>query len=332
MSSSRESPFRSFAAAIGQGIQKLSTPVSYDDADQEWELPEGPDGKPGKSRLTSLLDDLKTSELEYEARRSGQPVEQPKQTEAAPAQAEPEGSSVEPVTVAPNGATKLETVMPDEVVRVAPEPTNGSLTAAQQVIAQQRKAAEALLSEVCALEARLKEEAKAAQAAEIYEAAKKKAEGAALLEQRAKELAQATSERHSALAAEGKAAEGLLVATRAQADAAQARVADLERQLRDAQTATKQTMTSLTEHEVRAKERAAKESAAEREAGEAAARLAACEAACEAAKREAKAAGDRADALKKELPTSTAGLAGVTEVQTLAARLAEQASALTNGS
>ena len=82
----------------------------------------------------------------------------------------------------------------------------------------------------------------------------------------------------------------------------------------------------------RAKECAAEEAAAEREAAEAAARVIECQAARVAAEQQAKAADERGEALKKDLLAVKQRIAGISDVQTFAARIAEQASVLTRWS
>jgi hypothetical protein len=192
---------------------------------------------------------------------------------------------------------------------------DGALKAAQQLMAEQRKAAEALLREVAVLEDRLKNEAQAAQAAVNYDGAREKVDKAALLEQQAKELAQTASERHGILATERKHAENLAANARADAKALRAQLAEIEQQ--------------LLQRESKASEAAQRENVAEREATEAAERVIACQLATVAAEKEAKEAKERADALKKELPGTPQGFAGITDVQALAVRIAEQATALT---
>jgi hypothetical protein len=181
------------------------------------------------SHLSQLLADLKARESPREPRAKTSEVETPK--------FEVETPKVE--------ALKIETPVMEPVRIKVPivevEPlTSLDLTAAQRLVAEQRKAAEALLLEACVLEDRLKSEAKAAQAAGEYAAAKAKVEAAAAM---------------------------------------------------IAEWTTKQAE----------------------------------------AQREAATAQERAEALQKELSAATQGLAGIHDVQALAARIAEQASALQRG-
>jgi colicin import membrane protein len=291
--------FRSWKSAIGRAGEMLNDESTYSSKKKSEQVASGEPGR-DSSPLGRLLGDLKASE----GRRNGQHPNPEAETasQAAPVTA----SQAAPVTApqtAPATApqlAKVETAMPNDV-QSAPVTTNGALDGAQRLIAEQRKAAEALLSEVCALEERLKGEAKAAQAAQAFAAANEKAKAAVILEQQAKELAASASESHRALVTEHKNAE--------------TKITDLKQQ--------------LSALEARTKECAAEEIVAERKAGEAKERIVACQAASVAAQKEAKAAEEHAAALKKELPESAQNLVGINEVQTLAARIAEQASALT---
>jgi chromosome segregation ATPase len=247
------------------------------------------------------------------------------QYEAAPA-AQSDAKGVEPPpaekALAEAKAVVAKAETEERAVVQAPAPvqdpaasSDGALKAAQQLMAEQRKAAEALLREVAVLEDRLKNEAQAAQAAVDYDGARERVDKAATLEQQAKELAQTASERHGVLASERKHADNLAANARADAKALRAQLAELEQQ--------------LLQRESKASEAAQRENAAEREATEAAERVIACQLATVAAEKEAKEAKERADALKKELPGTTQGFAGITDVQALAVRIAEQATALT---
>ncbi len=259
-------------------------------------------------RLKSAIADLKggVQDGQYEAAPAAQAPA--KSVEPPPA----EKALAEAKAVAVAKAENEERPAPAE----EPAPSgDGALQAAQQLMAEQRKAAEALLREVSVLEERLKNEAQAAQAAGEYTNLKAKVENAAILEQQAKELAQTASERHGVLATERKHAENLAANARADAKALRAQLAELEQ--------------LLLQREAKASEAAQRESVAEREAGEAAERVIACQLACVAAENEAKEARERAAALKKDLPSATQGFAGITDVQALAVRIAEQATALT---
>jgi hypothetical protein len=288
--------FRSWKSAIGRAGELLNDESTYSTENPQSVV--SGEAARDSSPLGRLLDDLKASE----ARRNGQrPNPEPETAPATVPQAAAPATvpqAVAPATASPTA--KVETAMANDV-QPTPAASNGALDGAQRLIAEQRKAAEALLSEVCALEERLKGEAKAAQAAQAFTAANEKAKAAVLLEQQAKELAASASEGHRALATERKNAE--------------TKIADLKQQ--------------LSALEARAKECAAEEVMAERKAGEAKERIVACQSASVAAQKEAKAAEEHAAALKKELPESAQSFAGIDEVQTLAAKISEQASALT---
>jgi len=185
-----------------------------------------------------------------------------------------------------NGERKAETAMSDDVFLL---------------VAEQRKAAEALLVQVAELEQRLQTEAHAAQAASDYTSAKEKAEAAQILEQQANELAHAAVEHHSAVLAELQEADRFVVATRADAEAAKAKVAELQDQLRDARRLSDQSLSALAPRENRAKELAANEAAAQRKAAEAAASVTACQSARAQAEKEAEEAKKWAEALTSEI-------------------------------
>jgi chromosome segregation ATPase len=206
--------------------------------------------------------------------------------------------------------------------------TDDSFVGAQRFIAEQRTAAEALLREISALDDRFKIHAEAAQASRNYAAAKEVADGAATAARQANEVGQAAAADHQASAAELKSAEELLAASRADAQTAESQVADLERRLREALQSVEETASTLATCEARAKECAQCELVARSKASEAAEHAAACNAALETAQLDAATAKDRSDTLKSELQASGASLAGITDVQSIAARIAQAASSL----
>jgi type II secretory pathway pseudopilin PulG len=222
----------------------------------------------------------------------------------------------------PNEPTKMKVTMPDEV-QVQPVASDDVTAKALRIIAEQRKAAEALLFEACALEDRLKTQAKGAQAAAEYAAAQAKAESAVLTERKAKQVALTKRERRAALATERARLGELLATKRPEGEAARVKITELEQGLAEAQRSAEQIFSVIAAHEAREKECAEEEIAVEREATEAAARVTACQAEREAAEKAATAAGERVRALKKEL--SINDVAGIEEARTLAARIAEQA-------
>jgi hypothetical protein len=208
-----------------------------------------------------------------------------------------------------------------------------TLSSAQNLVAEQRRFVESLLLEVRALEDRLNTEVGAAKAAEDFKAAKEKVARTAELEQQANQVLQAAATHHDTVLAERKEAEKQALTARSEADSAQARVTELEQQLKDAQLTAAQAVSLATQREAQAKDCADKEAAAQRELVDATNFATACRADSAAAQTEASAAKQAADALLQQLPTQTQSLAGVGDVQALASRIAEHATALaSNGS
>jgi len=193
-----------------------------------------------------------------------------------------------------NGERKAEPAMSDDVFLL---------------VAEQRKAAEALLLQVAELERRLQTEAHAAQAVADYKWAKEKAEAAVTLEQQANELAHAAVEHHRALVSERQETDSLVVSTRVDAEAAKAKVEELQEQLRDARRLVDQTLSALEPREARAKELAANEAAAQRKAAEAAAGVTACQSARAQAEKDVEAAQKRAESLTSEIAELSARIA-----------------------
>ncbi|MGA7202974.1 MAG: hypothetical protein WBX26_14185, partial [Candidatus Cybelea sp.] len=256
------------------------------------------------SRLRRLLDDLKAGDPNAAAPSNGSPPVEAAAPAVEPVAVKQPKAEVAKVTAsAPvlNGERKAETAMSDDVFLL---------------VAEQRKAAEALLLQVAELEQRLQTEAHAAQAAADYKSAKEKAEAAAILEQQASELAHTAAEHHSAVLAQRLEADNLLVTTRADAEAAKAKVAALQEQLRDARRLADQSLSALAPCEARAKELAVSEEAAQSEAAEAAAGVTACQSARARAEKEAEDAQKRAETLKSEIAE-------------LAGRIAQQAAEVT---
>ena len=312
MSSDWRARLGSFAA--GLGFNRLSDDFS-DDA--EATEASGEVATAETARLRRLLGDLKAADPNAVVpstgnSNNGTPPAEPATPAVEPAAVEPlavkpvavQSAVVEPAKApveekpkaevakftasAPvlNGERKAETAMPDDVFLL---------------VAEQRKAAEALLLQVAELEQRLQTEAHAAQAAADYTSAKEKAEAAAILEQQANELAHAAVEHHSAVLGERQEADKLVVATRADAEAANAKVAELQEKLRDARRLADQSLSALAPRENRAKELAASEAAAQRKAAEAAASVIACQSARAQAEKEAEEAKKWAEALTSEI-------------------------------
>lgn len=342
--------FRSLAGAAGD---QQSDENSSDIEELGSQSPAPLDGNSDVSRLRRSIADLKASKMQQDAREAELSAAPSQDVEAAPEtitvnaeaaekvvaaatavvaakaetdeKAEAQAPSVNASAAADNSIVKVETIMPDDG-RSTVNASDEALSTAQRLMAEQRKAAEALLSEVCALEERLNAEALEKNALGELRAANEKAEGAAILVQHAKELAQAASERHRALADGRKSAEDVAVKARADAEAAKAKIAELQEQLREARQVAEQQASSIGLHEARAKECAQQEAAAQREATEADARVVESQTVCEVAAKEAKAAEQRAAARTQQLATKMQNGAG--EVQNLAQRIAEQASAL----
>ncbi len=211
---------------------------------------------------------------------------------------------------------------------------------ALRLIADQRKAAEALLSETRALEDQIKNAAAAAQATRAYEAAKSTAESAAAradaaacAEAEAKQRADVLLHDHSLISNELKSIEQIVESKRREADAAKAEIVELERRLSQLQYSAQTVFSDLTLHESRARECTSRETAAGRSAAEAAARAAARKAEREAAQAAAQAASARVEALKAVLPTAQ-DTGAIEDLQRLTARISEQvqfARSLRNG-
>ncbi|HEX3367977.1 MAG TPA: hypothetical protein VHS56_00245, partial [Candidatus Cybelea sp.] len=297
----------------------------------------GSSPKEGPRSEASKQDEVKAVEAEFrgeeqkaeapaaELQNGEVPKPQPPAIETAP---EPtEGSRPK----AEAEAEEPKTQQPVRPPKSALASQNEEIVAAQRLIIEQRKAAEALLREVCQLEQRFKTEASAAQAALDYAAAQEKADAAATLEQQARALVQAATQRRNAAAAERKGAAELAGTSRADAQSAKAAVEELERRLRDAKATAEIKFKEIAQSEALVKECADKESAAAAAEAQSRQRVATCQAAYVAAQKQAQTAKDLAEALKKELPAAN-GLSGISDVQSLAIKIAQEASALGNAS
>jgi hypothetical protein len=231
-------------------------------------------------------------------------------------------------TVAAGAPPANASVANAAAANAAPGANGETLSTAQNLVAEQRRVVESLLIEVRALEDRLNTEVTAAQADETYKAAKEKVARLAHLEQQANEVLHAAAARHDAALTERKETERLAVAARTEADGAQARVTGLEQQLKEAQLTAAQAVSLATQRESKAKECGEKETTAQRELVDATDRATACRADSTAAATEASALKEAADNLKNQLPTTAPNLAGVNDVQALASRIAQHATAL----
>ncbi|HZZ00735.1 MAG TPA: hypothetical protein VFE36_14300 [Candidatus Baltobacteraceae bacterium] len=212
---------------------------------------------------------------------------------------------------------------------------------ALRLIADQRRAAEALLSETRALEDQIKNAAVAAQAMRAYKSAKAKADEAVAkvtsivaAEAEAKQRADALVRDHSVLASELKSIETLVSAKRSEADAAKVEILELERRLSELQRTSQTVLSDLALHESRGRECSARETAAARSAAEAAARAGSRKTEREAAEAAAQAAHTSAEALEAALPpVQESGT--IEDLRLLTARITEQvqlARNLRNGS
>ena len=209
------------------------------------------------------------------------------------------------------------------------ERADETLAVGRRFIAEQRKTAEALLREIANLEERFAIQAKAAQAARAYAAAKEQADAAVILAQEAKEQAQSACANRRASAAQRKDADELVAESRADAQTSKAQVTELEQKVRHARQVAAEIASELDQREARAEQCAKKESEATANEARAEERVAASQVALLKAQHEALAAKDRAQALKRESLAAGPSAAGIGDVQSLARRIAEAASALT---
>jgi chromosome segregation ATPase len=207
-----------------------------------------------------------------------------------------------------------------------------TLETAQRFIADQRKIAEALLREVCTLEERLEIQLEAAQATRTYAEADQRAQTADGAARQAEELAVAATRNHQASQTQRREAEELVATSRGDAQTAEAAAKELEELLTHARRMVAEVSATLEQHEARAAECAAKERAAAGDATAAAQRVAAARNAAAEAEREARAAKERADNLKEAARASAPSFAGIADVQRLAQRISEAASALASES
>jgi len=292
------------------------------------------------SKLGNLMDQLDAGIAQSAERERA--VQSGRKRESQAAAAEPaqvaEPAAPPPVPVE---TPKVELGVIEPEPAQATDEVDPATVEALRLIADQRKAAEALLVETRALEDQIKNAAAAAQASRLYEAAAAKAktalakaESAAAAEVEARQRADGSEHDHSVIANELKSIEAIVAAKRKEADAAKAEIAEIERQLGDLQRAAQSVLSDLTMHESRARECGTREGAAARSAAEAAARAAARKTEREAAEAAATAARERAESLEAQLPSS--GETGAMEdLQRLTERITEQvklARSLRNGS
>jgi hypothetical protein len=209
------------------------------------------------------------------------------------------GATPESMHAAPATAQRAEPAPePSHVVSeylVKPE----EIAAAAKLIAEQREAAERLLADIRSLEERLKAEVDAARAAREYAAAMEKAEAAAALDRQAKEMAAAAVERYHAAVTERKEADLLVAMARADAQGVESLTAELEQRLSEAQQRKAEIGSLLVQYQARVEEYAANERDAASKADEATELRSSCEATYAQAEREAQAAKERLDFLKR---------------------------------
>jgi chromosome segregation ATPase len=207
-----------------------------------------------------------------------------------------------------------------------------TLETAQRFIADQRKIAEALLREVCTLEERVDVQLEAAQATRTYAEASQRAQTADRAARQAEELAVAATRHHEASQAQRREAEELVATSRGDAQTAEAAATELEELLGHARRMVTEVAATLERHEAHAAECAAQERAAADDAAATAQRVATARNAAAEAEHEARAAKERADTLKEAASASAPSFAGIADVQRLALRISEAASALASES
>lgn len=240
-----------------------------------------------------------------------------------PAQApEPQPRDAQVETVLHVVNTESIAQQPEEPLSLEDDTVDEAFSEALRAIADQRKAAEALLFETCALEDQLKDEMQIATAVRASSVAKQESDRATAEAEQAMVEALQKFDARNALQAERKQLEELLAAKRAEAEAAKAKIEELERTLREAKDSAGQICSAAALHEARANECADKESAAQTEEMHAVERMQACNASRDAAKAAAASAQERVESLKQTLSAHRTN--GLEASQALAKRIAEQ--------
>jgi hypothetical protein len=302
-----KSPFRQIAGSLGRREEQ-------DEEGQSASI----------ARLRTVMAELKVGDAEYDARNPVTDEDVMVGPVATATAAKPAAAAVAPPPPAPPKSAATP------AAPAPAPPSDDPLAEAHRLIAEQRKAAEALLREACALEDRLKTESVVSQAFEEVDEAQRALDAAAASEQQAKDAARVAAEQRGAIAAERRDAESQVVAARGEVKTAKAKVADLEQKLRDARQAVEQAISMVGLREARVKECLAKETASKRDTTETNSRVLACESARLAAERKLEAARRRAAEMQSQ--TDLKAAPGIEGVQLLAARIAEQKSAIRNGS
>ncbi|HEV3091494.1 MAG TPA: hypothetical protein VGX91_08655 [Candidatus Cybelea sp.] len=195
-------------------------------------------------------------------------------------------------------------------------------SAMQRFVGQQRLMAEALLSEICALEERVKAEVLATEAARECAIADENARSAGARFEESKQLIESLSKSHMALMTQRAEVEGRLAAVCAELGSANDDIAVLERRLREAKVVGAEVLARFDLLEAQAKECVDADTAAALEEGAALRRLAACERDAQDTLTQAEAAKARAATLKSETSSFAGGAAGLEQVRSLAERIA----------
>jgi hypothetical protein len=202
--------------------------------------------------------------------------------------------------------------------------TDTTLAAMLSLLAEQRELAEALLRECSTLEERVKVEATIVCADREFTEATQKADAAALLERRSKEVARAASERRNGLTTERLNLDELIAAARAERQTVDAAVSQAEQRLREARQVAEEWSARLDRDETRARECAANERAAAEEEREAAELVAAHQAAYLEAEKEVQSTKERVEDLKRSQASETQSFARIVEIEEIAIRIARR--------
>jgi chromosome segregation ATPase len=207
--------------------------------------------------------------------------------------------------------------MPDEFV-----------TDAQRLIAEKRKIAERLLLEACMLEEQAATEAEVERCKLEHVASKERVDAVAAQEQRAHDAVLEIAEQKTALARDRADAEEKLATARSGAAATKAQIEELQRLLQDAQLLFDEAAAAVNAHEQRIAECEGKASEIERAGAEAEARVKEFQLARESAEGVAKAIAERLEELRRNLGISDDGPDAADTARDLAARIAQETSAL----
>lgn len=211
---------------------------------------------------------------------------------------------------------------------VIADPELDRLTAAQRLVAEQRKAAEAMLQEVEAFEERLRAETLIAEASHALSAADAKMETLRAAEQQAHAAFEALRTRHEELQGKESESEAALHAARAQHDDAETETAELEGRLREAHQRTHEAAARVERAEAEIAEVASEKAATEEGIAAAREHLEAQRLQAQEAHAEADAARERFSGLTASGVSSESSGEPFVVLQRLSLRLAEEASAM----